>query len=42
LGAGTNMIYVDEENDLVIVARWIKNDQKAELVRLILESLPKR
>ncbi|WP_373522745.1 serine hydrolase domain-containing protein [Aquiflexum sp.] len=42
LGAGTNMVYVDEENDLVIVARWIKNDQKAELVRLVLESLPKR
>jgi CubicO group peptidase (beta-lactamase class C family) len=42
LGAGTNMIYVDEENDLVIVTRWIKNDQKAELVRLVLESLPER
>ncbi|WP_373496822.1 serine hydrolase domain-containing protein [Aquiflexum sp.] len=42
LGAGTNMVYVDEENDLVIVARWIKNDQKAELVRLVLESLPRR
>ena len=24
LGAGTNMVYVDQENDLVIVARWIK------------------
>lgn len=42
LGAGTNMVYVDEENDLVIVARWIKNNQKAELVRLVLESLPRR
>ncbi|MEX2513436.1 MAG: serine hydrolase [Cyclobacteriaceae bacterium] len=40
LGAGTNMIYVDEENDLVIVSRWIKNDQKADLVKLVLESLP--
>ncbi|MFC4874689.1 serine hydrolase domain-containing protein [Negadavirga shengliensis] len=40
LGAGTNMIYVDEENDLVIVSRWIKNEQKAELVKLVLESLP--
>lgn len=40
LGAGTNMIYVDEENDLVIVARWIKNNQKADLVQKILESLP--
>lgn len=42
LGAGTNMVYVDEVNDLVIVARWIKNDQKSELVRMVLESLPKR
>lgn len=41
IGAGTNMIYVDQENDLVIVARWIPNDDKAELVRLVLESLKK-
>lgn len=40
IGAGTNMIYVDQENDLMIVARWIPNADKAELVRLILESLP--
>jgi CubicO group peptidase (beta-lactamase class C family) len=39
IGAGTNMIYVDQENDLVIVARWIPNSDKAELVRLVLESL---
>ena len=41
IGAGTNMIYVDEENDLVIVARWIPGGDKNELVRLVLESLPK-
>lgn len=40
LGAGTNMIYVDEENDLVIITRWIKNDKKSGLVKLVLESLP--
>ncbi|WP_375584349.1 serine hydrolase domain-containing protein [Cyclobacterium xiamenense] len=40
LGAGTNMVYVDEEHDLVIVSRWIKNASKAELVSLVLESLP--
>ncbi|WP_414734299.1 serine hydrolase domain-containing protein [Cecembia rubra] len=40
LGAGTNMIYVDEENDLIIVTRWIKNEKKAALVKMILESLP--
>jgi hypothetical protein len=41
IGAGTNMIYVDQENDIVIVARWIPNSDKAELVRLVLESLNK-
>lgn len=41
LGAGTNMIYVDEENDLLIVTRWIKNEKKADLVKMVLESLPK-
>jgi CubicO group peptidase (beta-lactamase class C family) len=41
LGAGTNMIYVDQENDLVIVSRWIPNGDKAELVNLVLESLKK-
>jgi len=41
LGAGTNMVYVDEENDLLIVTRWIKNEKKADLVKMVLESLPK-
>lgn len=39
IGAGTNMIYVDQENELVIVARWIPNGDKNELVRIVLESL---
>ena len=39
LGAGTNMIYVDQENELVIVARWIPNGDKAELVKLVLEAI---
>lgn len=39
LGAGTNMIYVDPENDLVIVSRWIDNSKKAELVEKILEAI---
>ncbi len=39
LGAGVNMVYVDEENDLVIVTRWINNDKKAEMVEKVLESL---
>lgn len=39
LGAGVNMIYVDPSNDLLIVARWIPNGDKAELVKLVLEAL---
>ncbi len=36
IGNGTNMIYVDRENDLVIVARWIANDKLNDLVRIVL------
>lgn len=39
IGAGTNMIYVDQENDLLIVARWIPREQKNELVKMVLESI---
>lgn len=39
LGAGTNMVYVDPENELVIVARWIKNNEKSALVEKVLEAL---
>ncbi len=39
LGAGTNMVYVDPENDLVIVARWIPNGDKAELVEKVLNAI---
>jgi CubicO group peptidase (beta-lactamase class C family) len=27
LGNGVNAVYVDPENDLVVVARWLKSDQ---------------
>jgi CubicO group peptidase (beta-lactamase class C family) len=39
LGNGTNMIYVDPENDLVIVARWIERNQLDALVQRVLSSL---
>jgi CubicO group peptidase (beta-lactamase class C family) len=39
LGAGTNFVYCDAENDLVIVARWIQNNQTNELVKKVIESL---
>jgi CubicO group peptidase (beta-lactamase class C family) len=38
IGNGTNMIYVDAENDLVIVARWIANDKLNDLVKMVLHA----
>lgn len=38
LGNGTNMIYVDTENDLVVVARWIRSNAMDGLIRRILEA----
>lgn len=32
LGNGTNMIYVDRDNDLVIVARWINSSSMNEVI----------
>jgi Beta-lactamase len=32
IGNGTNMIYVDRENELVVVARWIENKHLDELI----------
>lgn len=39
LGAGTNMVYVDPEHDLVIVARWIKREARDELVKRVLAAM---
>lgn len=39
IGNGTNMIYVDEQHDLVIVARWIENNKLDELVKRFLGAL---
>jgi CubicO group peptidase (beta-lactamase class C family) len=41
IGNGTNMIYVDPENDLVVVARWIDNGSMNEFVKLVLSSIEK-
>lgn len=38
-GAGTNMIYVDRENDLVVVARWIEGSAAAGLIQRVLAAL---
>jgi hypothetical protein len=39
LGAGTNMVYVDQENDLVIVARWINSSAMDGVVSRVLEAM---
>ena len=39
VGNGTNVIYVDPENDLVVVARWIENAALDGLVKRVLASL---
>jgi CubicO group peptidase (beta-lactamase class C family) len=39
LGNGTNMVYVDPANDLVVVARWIQNDQQDALIQRVLAAL---
>ena len=39
-GAGTNLIYVDRENDLVVVARWIRREAIAEYIEKVLAALP--
>jgi CubicO group peptidase (beta-lactamase class C family) len=39
MGNGTNMIYVDPANDLVVVARWIENGAVNEFVQRVLASI---
>lgn len=39
IGNGTNMIYVDPDNDLVVVARWIENGAMNEFVGKVLEAI---
>lgn len=41
IGNGTNMIYVDPENDLVVVVRWIENGALNEFVGKVLEAVKK-
>ncbi len=39
LGNGTNMIYVDPKNELVMVVRWIENNAMNEMVKKVLEAV---
>lgn len=38
-GAGTNLIYVDRENGLLVVARWIRREAIAEFIEKVLLSI---
>jgi CubicO group peptidase (beta-lactamase class C family) len=42
MGSGTNMVYVDPEYDLVIVARWIERNAIDELVRRVRSAVRER
>lgn len=39
LGNGTNLVYIDKENDLVIVARWINGQKIDEFLSLVYGAL---
>jgi hypothetical protein len=40
IGNGTNAIYVDQENDLVAVVRWIDDKSMDGFLKLVLSALP--
>jgi len=39
LGAGTNMVYCDPDNNLVIVARWIDRQSMSDFVGKVLSAM---
>jgi CubicO group peptidase (beta-lactamase class C family) len=39
VGNGTNIIYIDPENDFVIVARWIENNKINEFIEKVMASV---
>ena len=39
MGVGTQIIYIDPENELVIVARWIEKDKMPDFVGMVLGSI---
>lgn len=41
LGNGTNMVYVDYENDIVVVARWIESDAMSPFIEKVLMAIEK-
>jgi CubicO group peptidase (beta-lactamase class C family) len=41
-GAGSNLVYVDPENELVIVSRWIRGNAFTEVVHTVLNAIGAR
>jgi CubicO group peptidase (beta-lactamase class C family) len=39
MGVGTQILYIDRENDMVIIARWIEKESLASFVERVLHSL---
>ena len=39
VGNGTNIIYIDPENDIVVVARWMDNGKINELIEKVSASV---
>jgi hypothetical protein len=39
LGAGTNMIFIDPEHDIVAVVRWIDSGQRNEFIRRLMAAI---
>jgi hypothetical protein len=42
LGAGTNLVYCDPVNDIVIVARWIDGNAADGIIQRVLASIGDR
>jgi len=40
-GAGTNLVYVDRKNGLVVVSRWIQGSDMPEFIEKVLAAMPK-
>ena len=38
-GAGSNLVYVDPANELVVVTRWIQGNQMNDFLGLIFEAM---
>ena len=41
VGNGTNIIYIDPDNDVVVVARWIENSKINEFIEKVMASIAK-